>query len=357
MAIGTVALNLNPRVQYSVYVAVQQETFSLRMQKKPFPQSRPPARIPPLGSLRAFEAAARHLSFQKASEEVHVTPSAVGQQVRTLEEYLGVALFRRLPRALALTPAGEAMLPKVREGFECFAAAIAALHTPAASGVLTLGAPPTVTTRWLLPRLPAFAAAHPEVELHVTTSIGMIDRNNEQVAADAVRLDPREEDVITSIRYGAGRDPGSRVDRIFQGSYVPVCSPNLLKGRRPLRKPEDLRFQTLIHDEGVADLKGRPAWSEWVKLEGVKGVDASRGPRFSDSALAIEAAIDGLGVALALWPLVRADVIAGRLVVPFEAAIPSGYAYYLLTPEAEANRPEIVAFRGWLLAQSVAESD
>ncbi|QJR13998.1 transcriptional regulator GcvA [Usitatibacter palustris] len=327
------------------------------MPKKPFPQTRPPARIPPLGSLRAFEAAARHLSFQKASEEIHVTASAVGQQVRTLEEYLGVALFKRLPRSLVLTAAGEAMLPKVREGFECFAAAIAALHKPTASGVLTLGAPPTFTSRWLMPRLHGFAAAHPEVELHVTTSVGMIDRNNEKVAADAVRLDPRDEDVITTIRYGAGRYPGSRVDRIFQGSYVPVCSPALLKGRRPLRQPEDLRYQTLIHDEGVADLVGRPAWSEWVQTEGVKGVDANRGPRFSDSALAIEGAIDGLGVALALWPLVRADVMAGRLVVPFEAPIPSGYAYYLVTPESEADRPEIVAFRSWLLAASTVETD
>ncbi|MEW5889266.1 MAG: LysR family transcriptional regulator [Pseudomonadota bacterium] len=232
-------------------------------------------RLPPLTSLRAFEAAARHMSFKKAAEELHVTPAAVSQQIKALEDYLGVALFRRLTRALELTDDAQAMLPKLREGFECLTAAVERTCHHGPRGTLVLSAPPSFAARWLMPRLQRFTEAHPEVELRMSSSLGTIDRPEGEPGGDTV------------------------------------------------------------------DLRERPSWEEWLKAAGVKGVDATRGPHFSDAGLALEAAMDGLGVALALKPLVSADVAAGRLAVPFPVAVPSRHAYYLVSPLAIAERPAV----------------
>ncbi|HXZ49736.1 MAG TPA: transcriptional regulator GcvA [Usitatibacter sp.] len=309
-------------------------------------------RLPPLNSLRVFEAAARLLSFKEAARELHVTPGAVSHQVKLLEEHLGVTLFRRLTRAIELTPEAKAMLPKVQEGLESFAAALARVRRRRAARALTVVAPPNFTARWLLPRLGRFTGAHPQIELHVASRPAMIDGLEAPVAPAA---EAPEGSPVVMVRFGGGRYPRARVDELFRAVYVPVCSPKLLRGEHPLRAPADLRLHTLLHDDTVIEEGARPAWSDWLAAVGVEGVDATRGPRFSDASLALEAAIDGMGVALAMKPLVRTEIEAGRLVVPFDLAAPAVFAYYVVVPETPARDPGVEAFRAWLLAEAAPE--
>lgn len=308
-------------------------------------------RLPPLGSLRAFEAAARHLSFKLAAEELHVTPAAISQQIKGLEDYLGVRLFVRLTRALAITPQGEAMLPGIRAGFDCLAEAVGSVHADAAGG-LNVTAPPSFATRWLVPRLPDFAAAHPDIRLRLSSSSDSVDRRGRGRRVENDASDPRAVDSDLSIRYGTGHYPGCVVERLLAPDWVPVCSPRLPVEARPLLTPADLARHVLIHDETI-DTEGRqPGWREWLAAAGVSSVDSERGPRFGNAVLAVEAALDGQGVALALRPLVEADLAVGRLIVPFDIAVPSPFAYFLVMRRAVAARTPVVAFRNWLLAQT-----
>jgi len=303
--------------------------------------------------MRAFESAARHLSFKKAAEELHVTPAAISQQIKALESYLGVSLFRRLTRALEITASGRAMLPKIREGFDCFAAAIDSTRQEA-EGVLTVTAPPSFATRWLVPRLPRFSTAHPEVELRLSSSGDSVDKRGETLLMDNERYDLREADSLLAIRYGTGNYPGLQVEQIFAPDWVPVCSPRLPTAERPLATPRDLALHVLIHDETIGDDGHQPGWHEWLVSAGVGTIDAERGPRFSNAVLAVEAALDGQGVALALKPLVESDIAAGRLLVPFEITVPSPFAYYLVMRRAVAQRHSVAAFRAWLLDEAQA---
>lgn len=309
-------------------------------------------RLPPLSALRAFEAAARHLSFKRAAEELHVTPAAVSQQIKALEGYLGLPLFRRLTRALEVTPQGAAMLPKIREGFECLAAAVETTRLPG-NGALTVTAPPSFASRWLVPRLPRFSAAHPDIELRLSSSADTVDRRGETAVFEEGMVDPRDAASEVAIRYGTGNYAGFRVEKIFAPDCVPVCSPRLPSAERPLAAPDDLRRHVLIHDETIGDTDRQAGWAQWLGAAGVGAgvVDAARGPRFSNAVLAVEAALDGQGVALALRPLVEADVAAGRLIMPFGVSVPSPYAYFLVMPEAVACRPSVAAFRDWLFGE------
>jgi LysR family glycine cleavage system transcriptional activator len=310
-----------------------------------------PERLPPLNALRAFEAAARLLSFKNAARELHVTPGAISHQVKLLEEHLGVALFRRLTRALELTPEAQAMLPKVQEGLESLAAAVDRVRARQAVAVLTVMAPPNFSARWLVPRLARFTRAHPLLELHLASRSAMIDAHG----SGAVPPEGTEDSPLVMVRFGDGHYPGARVDKVFSALYVPVCSPRLLKGEHPLRVPADLRFHTLLHDDTVVEEGVRPGWTDWLRSVGVEDVDATRGPHFSDASLAVEAAIEGMGVALVLKPLVRAEIEAGRLAVPFDIAAPTSFAYYLVTPEPYADNPHVAAFRAWLLEEAAPE--
>ena len=307
-------------------------------------------RLPPLPALRAFEAAARHLSFKKAADELHVTPAAISQQIKLLESYLGLSLFRRLTRAIELTPPAIAMLPKIREGFDCLAAAVESTRR-GGDGPLTVNAPPSFASRWLVPRLPRFAAAHPDIALRLSSSADTVDRQGGTVVFDDRLIDPRCAASEVAIRYGTGHYPGLRVEKIFAPDCVPVCSPRLPSREKPLDTPADLARHVLIHDETIGDEGHPPDWAQWLKTAGVAGVDARRGPRFSNAVLAVEAALDGQGVALALSPLVEAEVAAGRLLMPFALTTPSPYAYYLVMSEAMARRPSVAAFSAWLLEQ------
>jgi LysR family transcriptional regulator, glycine cleavage system transcriptional activator len=313
-------------------------------------------RLPPLSSLRAFEAAARHLSFKDAAAELSVTPTAISHQIRGLEEYLDCPLFKRLTRALELTREGRAMLPKVRDGLECFAAAIECTRQVVFGGRLVVTSPPAFAARWLLRHLPEFTAAHPEIKLRMATSLDTIDTGEASHLSGLASVDVRDDKTETFIRYGNGHYDGCRVDRLFAPAYTAVCSPLLLKGMRPLNVPADLRRHNLLHHEDEAHLElDQPAlatWDQWLQVAGVTGIDSDGGTQISDPGLLLSAAIDGVGVALASKQLIEAEVAAGRLVMPFDIVIRPAQAYYLVVPEAVAERTVVTAFRKWLLKEA-----
>ncbi len=294
-------------------------------------------RLPPLGALRAFEAAARHLSFAKAAEELHVTPAAVSHQVKALEEHLGQQLFRRFNRAVLLSEPGQRLLPGLRDGFDRLAEAVDRLRTADARGPLTVTVAPGFAAKWLVPRLDRFQTRHPDIEVRIDAAPQVIDLTREEV------------DI--AIRYGAGKYPGLRVDRLLPEEVSPVCSPHLLQGPHPLREPKDLRSHTLIHSAWGED-DSSPDWRMWLLAAGVRDVDWTRGPRFGEYNLAIDAAIAGQGVALASGVLAGADLAAGRLVKPFALSMPSDFAYFVVSLMAAAERPKVKAFREWLFAEA-----
>ena len=289
-------------------------------------------RLPPLNGLRAFEAAARHLSFTRAAEELSVTQAAISHQVKALEERLGVQLFRRLNRALLLTDAGQQYLPELRDAFDRIDAATERLRASDSRGPLTVSVLPSVATRWLVPRLGRFREAHPEIDI--------------RIAADMHLTDFAREDVDAVLRYGRGDWPGLRADWLLSEDFFPVCSPGLLEGSHPLHTPDDLRHHILLHDDDRTD------WTMWFLAAGIEGGDTTRGPAFTDSSMVLQAAAEGQGVALGRSALAAADLAAGKLVKPFDISLPANYAYYLACPEATSERPKIVAFREWLIAEA-----
>ena len=289
-------------------------------------------RLPPLNALRSFEAAARHLSFTRAAEELNVTQAAISHQVKGLEERLGVVLFRRLNRSLLLTDAGQSYLPEVRDAFDRIAEATWRITAHDSVGVLTVSVLPSFAAKWLVQRLGRFREAHPDIDVHVAPSDDLVDF--------------ARENVDLAIRYGQGEWPGLRADRLMTEEVFAVCSPNLLQGPHPLRAPADLRHHTLLHDDLRID------WRMWLMAAGVDGVDSRRGPGFTDSSMVIQAAVEGQGVALGRSALAAADLAAGRLVKPFDISLPAAVAYYVVCPEATAGRPKIVAFREWVIAEA-----
>lgn len=304
-------------------------------------------RLPSLNALKAFEAAARHLSFSKAAEELYVTPAAISHQIKGLEDYLGVQLFHRLNRALVLTEAAQAALPKLQEGFACLAEAVQEIHNHDGQQTVTVWAAPSFAAKWLVARLNRFAALHPGIDLQVSASESLID---DKSSRGAITDSLRNHAIDVAIPFGQGEYPDYRVDKLFSVSVVPLCSPSLLEGEHPLRQPEDLIYHTLIHDD--TGYKGRPDWPAWLETAGVDGVDTTRGLHFNHVSLALQAAIDGQGVVLSLKPLAADDLAAGRLIIPFDLSLPVEYAYYVICPEATAERPEITAFREWLLDEA-----
>jgi len=284
---------------------------------------------------------------------LHVTPSAVSQQIKTLEDWLGCRLFHRRQNLLQLTEDGLAMCSRVREGLDCFAAAVAATRHDTAPA-LNVTAPPSFATRWLVPRLARFSSAHPAVAIRVTSTVDNIDRPPGASGPKNALIDLRDDEGEVAIRFGSGFYPGYEVERIVTPDFVVVCNPRLLTGESPLQTPGDLGRQILIHDESIPSAGKGAIWSAWLKLAGVEGVDSERGPRFSNTLLVIEAVLEGQGVALVPRPLVEADVAAGRLSLPFAMRLPSEYSYYLVVPGALAAREPVADFRAWLLAEAAA---
>ncbi len=268
--------------------------------------------------------------------------------MKSLEEYLGVELFRRAGRGVQLTDAARACLPKLREGFDSLAEAMEALRARAEKDELMITAPPVFTARWLMPRLAGFAQREPKVQLRVFASSKMVDAGALDSRALVGDLDLRSEASEVEIHLGAGQYPGYRADRLFGVSMALVATKE-----HHLKKPEDLVNHTLLHDDAMEIVAGGNAWQRWLEAAGVADrVDASRGPRFSSNILSLEAASQKLGVALALHPLVDADIASGRLCEPFEHIhVEPRSAYYLVCPEVIAERPAVAAFRRWLLDQ------
>ncbi len=306
----------------------------------------------PLNALKAFEAAARHLSFSKAAEELHVTPAAISQQIKTLEDLLGVQLFHRLNRALALTQAGQAGLPRLSEGFMKLAEGVRQIRGQSSTCTLTVWVAPSFAAKWLVPRLHRFAMAYSDIDLSISASSDLTD------SAQAHSLIPADSfhrhNVDIAIRFGMGEYSGCRVDKLFSVTAVPLCSPRLLEDAdHPLRCPDDLRYHTLLHDD--TPYEGRPDWASWLKAAGVDGIDVNRGVHFNRVSLALEAAADGQGVVLSMRPLAAADLTAGRLVIPFDLSLPLNYAYYVISLKETAAEPKIIAFREWLLSEAAEE--
>jgi LysR family glycine cleavage system transcriptional activator len=309
-------------------------------------------RLPPLNALRVFEAAARHLSFKEAANELHITQAAVSHQVKSLEEYLGVELFRRAGRGVQLTEAARACLPRLRDGFDALAAAVEMIRERGAETELVITAPPVFTARWLMPRLADFSRRAPKVEVRVVASSKMVDAGALDSSVLMNNLDLREETSGVEIHLGSGDYPGYRADKLFEVSMAVVANPDLVKSDRPLKKPEDLAHHVLLHDDAMDLVAGGDAWRKWLEAAHVAdGVDGSRGPHFSSNILSLEAASQKLGVALALKPLVDADLASGRLCAPFEIEVKPQGSYWLVCPEVIADRPSVAAFRSWLLKQ------
>ena len=310
-------------------------------------------RLPPLNALRAFECAARHLSFRKAAEELHVTPAAVSHQIKILEDQLGVPLFRRLTRAVELTEVGSSFLPKLSEAFEGLTQAVNKVRAREKSGALSVNVPPSFAAKWLMPRLHRFVTAYPDIDIRIIASMRLVDARQHDASYSYPDEHDRTGDFDIDIRFGAGSYPRCRVDKLFNVSFTPLCSPRLLEGLRPLKKPADLRYHLLLHDELPDFRAGWPTWALWLKAAGVEDMDADRGPHFSHPILGLEAAVDEMGVALGVKELAAYDLAAGRLVAPFELVLQIDSAYYLVVSEASADLPKVKVFREWLLKEAL----
>jgi LysR family glycine cleavage system transcriptional activator len=280
--------------------------------------------------MRSFEVAARHLSFTRAAQELFVTQAAVSHQIKALEQDLGVSLFRRQNRALALTDEGQALLPYVRDAFDQLTAGVRQLEQLCCAGTLTLSATPSFAGHWLVGRLGRLRRQHPEIELRLSATERLVD---------FVR-----EGIDCGIRHGLGDWPGLRADRLFQAAIVPVCSPGLVSGPAPLKEPGDLARHTILHAMDGAD-----EWQVWLRAAGVEGLALEHGLHFDTGELALKAALSGLGVAMGRLPLIDDDLAIGRLVVPFAIEFDDQCAYYFIAPEQTADQPKIATFRSWLL--------
>jgi len=311
-----------------------------------------PAGLPSLNGLRTFEAAARHLSFKLAAAELSVTPTAVSHQIRDLEAWFGLELFTRGTRRLELSRAGEALFPKVHEGIACFIAAVEAVRAFTPKVELTVTAPPTLASRWLVPRLGGFTDQHPEVVLHLNSSLDTIDDSRRDGLQLTVVHAPSPGELEVEIRYGLGSSsqPGYLIEPFLSTEYVLVCAPSMLDGPGALRQPADVAHCVLIHDDSLPDERMRPKWTDWCAKGGIRLElpDDSPGPRFNDTGMVLAAVANGMGVALMARQLLGPDLEAGRIATPFDIAIPALFRYYLVLREAQAERPEMLAFRDWI---------
>lgn len=287
------------------------------------------ARLPSLNGLRAFEAAARHLSFTHAAQELNVTQTAISHQIRRLEEELGIRLFIRQSRSLALTPQAAEYLPGIRAAFQDLRTATDRLLRKGDDRVLTISTLTSLAVKWLLPRLSTFQEKHPEIDVRITTSTELVDFRTSNVDA--------------AIRYGQGRWPGLDAEWLMAEHLFPVCSPKLLTGERALRRPEDLEHATLLHTSSTID-----DWRLWFTAAGLPAhLSQKRGLTFDLAFMTVQAAIDGLGVAMGHTAYVADDVANGRLVVPFDVSMPSA-GYYFVTPQDRPVASKLNLFRDWL---------
>jgi LysR family transcriptional regulator, glycine cleavage system transcriptional activator len=301
--------------------------------------------MPPLNALRAFEAAARHLSLTKAAQELHVTAGALSHQIRGLEELLGLRLFERRVRSIGLTHAGKLLYPGLQTGFSQIRDAVNGLSNASQERVLVISTPPGFTSKWLAPRLYRFASAYPEIDVRVSSS-----SSNANFATDGVDA------AIRNLPIDAAPEPPLVIEKLIEMSLVPVCSPRLIQMHGALERPEALTRVPLIHDDTLAGFAQALNWADWFRAAGVDAVDLSRGLRFNSADHALDAAGEGAGVLLAHDVLAYDDLRTGRLVIPVEFVLRSGRAYYFVCPKSRREHPHVQAFRNWV-KQEVAALD
>jgi LysR family glycine cleavage system transcriptional activator len=286
-------------------------------------------RLPPLNSLKSFEAAGRLLSFTAAAKELNVTQAAVSHQIKVIEDFLGIALFDRYPRRLALTEQGKTLLPEVIEAFDRVSLAVAAISREQFSNVLSVRLAPSFAAKWLSPRLKYFWLQYPEIDLRLYHTHNAVDFEREEI------------DI--AVTYGKGDWSGVVVEKLLSLDFFPVCSPSFLSNDKPLTDLGNLRYYALLHD---ADYE---CWGDWLRLAGIDDIDANRGTVIDDTNVLIQAAIDGQGIALGSTTFVEDLLESGRLVKPFDVTLVNEFAYYVVYPEAHLNNPAVRAFKEWLI--------
>ena len=299
--------------------------------------------MPPLNALRAFEAAARHLSLTRAAQELHVTAGALSHQIRGLEDLLGQKLFERQVRSIALTPAGKLLYPGLQTGFARIQEAVAGLGPVGDQRVLVISTPPGFTAKWLAPRLYRFASAHPDIDVRVSSSFGYAN-----FTTDGIDV------ALRSLPLDAAPDPALVIEKLAEISLVPVCSPRLSAAHGPFADPAALARVPLIHDDTLARRPEVPTWADWFRGAGVQGVDVSRGLRFNSTDHALDAAGEGAGVLLAHDLLAYDELRTGRLVIPVARPVSTGRGYYFVCPKSRSERPQVQAFRTWVKQELAA---
>lgn len=294
-------------------------------------------RLPPLNALKAFEAAARHLSFTKAADELYVTQAAVSHQIKSLEDFLSMKLFFRKNRSLLLTEQGQSYYLDLKDIFISLQEATERLYVYGTKGAITIAMPPSFAIQWLVPRINKFSLIHPDIDVRIKA----VDFDDGFLA----------DDVDVAIYYGRGKWSGLQADKLHTEYLTPVCSPMLLDGTKPLDELDDLRHHMLLHDSS------RQSWNTWIKHFNVNGVQVEQGPIFSHTTMVLQAAALGQGIALANSVLARPEIAAGRLLCPFEERLISKSSYYLVCHPSQAELGKISVFRHWLLEQVREDQD
>ena len=288
----------------------------------------------PLNALRAFDAAARHMSFKLAAEELHVTPAALSYQIRSLEDLLQVKLFERSNRKVALSPAGARLYPGTRDAFQRLSAAVEQVAPDHDDHVLVISAGPAFSAKWLAPRLSRFLELHPDLD--------------PRISANLIKSDFANEQIDVAVRFGGGDYPDLKSILLMEDAVTPMCSPDLVSDDRRIRNLNDLANFTLIHDDSLKPFPHAPGWKTWLEHAGVNDIDAERGLRFNHADHALDAAIEGAGVVMGRTVLGDRDLRLGRLVKPFDLEIPLQYSFYLVAPPDKWDNANVAAFRTWM---------
>ncbi len=295
---------------------------------------------PSLNALRAFEAAARHLSLAKAADELRVTPSALSHQIRALEQHLEQQLFERRSRSIALTRAGKLLYPGLQTGFAQIEEAVSSLAAERNPNVLVISTPPGLTARWLVPRIYRFSTDHPEIDLRVSSTLTYADFRTDGI-----------EVAVRNMAKASSRASEHHVEKLVDLMLVPVCSPKIVKEYRGIKTLGALRRIPMVHDESLTGHADLPNWSDWLEVAGLRDIDLSRGLRFNTADHALDAAVEGAGILLAQTILAYDDLRTGRLVMPFDLVLPTKRAYYLVCPTRDVGREPIKAFRDWMFRE------
>jgi len=296
----------------------------------------------PLNALRAFDAAARHMSFKHAADDLSVTPAAISQQIRSLEEFLGVDLFRRTNRSLVLTEAAQLSLAPLKEAFELMEQSVDILTDSKTANHLRVSISPSFASKWLVPRLASYYERRPDAVVKIDATMQVTDF--------------KVEDTDICIRYGHGNYPGLYVEEILRETIFPVCSPELKESGIFAECPSAILKHTLIHDDSTVEDDSAPNWSMWLKAAGVENPGGMPALHFNNNALAIEAAVAGRGIALARSAIAEEDLKAGRLVKPFGEGVPIDFKHHIVCPKDKLKNERVLEFIDWLRSETGTEA-